>query len=150
MINRRLACAYMELNQQCTDICSEAGFLRHPSSKSFQYLYPGLGFSPVLPLFNLLSSYLYISIISLTRIYLFSSISLPHFYFIFTYHTSHILSFPSSLYLPTSLPYFPPPPSLTPLTHSSHPPDAVSHPSFSSTHLRPAIYIDTAAPLFLG
>ena len=159
-INRRPACVYMELDQQCTDICSQAGFLWHPSSKSlgFQYLYLGLGFSPVLPLFNFSSSrsaiYAYPSYHRPGSISFTQSLYSTRYHFIFfTYHTSNILPFPSPLYLPTylPLPYFPPPPP-HPVTHSPHhPPDAVSHPLLLiPPTLRPAIYIGHGCSPFFG
>jgi hypothetical protein len=97
-------------------------FLRLPSSKSlgFQYLYLGLGFSPVLPLFSLSSS--------LSAIYAYPS-----------YHRPGSISFPQSLYstpshffhfffyLPHNAHSLLPLPSPHP-THPCHPPDAVSHP----------------------
>ena len=158
MINCCPACVHMELDQQCTDIGSKAGFLWQPLDKK-SCLYLSLGFSPVLPLFNFSSSpssiYAYPSYhwpgsISFLQS-LYSTLLGLTFFTFFTYHTSDILSFPSPLYLPTSSTLLSSP-SLTPLTHSSHhPPDAVSHPLLLiPPMLHPAIYIGMAAPLFLG
>ena len=81
MINRRPACVYMELDQQCTDICSKAGFLWHPLLKKswFSVSLSRSRFSPVLPLFNLSSSR--------SAIYAYPS-----------YHRPGSISFPQSLY----------------------------------------------------
>lgn len=95
--------------------------------------------------------YLYISIISSTRIHLFSSISLLYSIslFIFFLLATHRASSPShrlSTYLPP-LPYFPPSPhSLTPPTLPTPSPT----PPSPSTHLRPAIYIGHSCSPCLG
>jgi hypothetical protein len=116
-------------------------FLRHSSkSLGFQYLYLGLGFSPVLPLFNLSSSPS--AIYAYPSYHRPGSISFPQslystpshfFHFFFTYHTTHILSFPSPLYLPTASTLLSSPsPHPTPLTPATLPTPSPT-PSFSST-----------------
>ena len=96
-------------------------------------------------------SYLCISIISSTRIHLFSSVSLLYsisLYFFYLPHIEHsVLPIALSTYLPP-LPYFPPPPSSRSLTPPTTLPTQSPTPSFSShPHSVLRSTLATAAPL---
>ena len=150
MINRRPACVHMELDQQCTDICSKAGFLWQPPPQKV------LVFSIFISVSVSLQSCLYLIFRLLPQLFmhihhiidqdpsLFLNLSTLldiTLFFLLTTHRTFCPSHRLSTYLPP-LPYFPPPPS----PHSVTLPTTLPTPSPTTLllippTLRPAIYI---------